>query len=350
MKHIDYIIVGCGLAGVAFCEQLRKAGKSFVVYDDGSQKSSSVAAGIYNPVVLKRFTKVWKAQEQLNLAIPHYKRLEDLLTVKLIHQLPVLRKFAKIEEQNEWYVASDQSILSDFMQTDILKNENAHINAPFGFGKVLNSGRVDTKLLISSYRSYLHAENNIEETSFDYEKLNISNTAISYTNITAKQIVFTEGFGLTLNPFFPSLPIVGLKGEMLIINAPELQLEFIIKTSVFVVPLGDDLYWIGATYEHQDKTHTISAKAKEQLIAKLKTVVTCDFKIVQQFAGIRPTTKDRRPLVGNHPNYKNVFVLNGMGTRGVLVAPYISKQLFDYIELDFELDKEIDINRFKALR
>jgi len=67
---VDYLIVGSGLAGIAFCEQLKTYGKSFVMFDDNSQVSSTVAGGLYNPVVLKRFTPVWKSQEQLELALP----------------------------------------------------------------------------------------------------------------------------------------------------------------------------------------------------------------------------------------------------------------------------------------
>jgi glycine oxidase len=55
MINTDYIIIGCGLAGVALCEKLRGEGKSFIVYDNNSQQSSIVAAGLYNPVILKRF-------------------------------------------------------------------------------------------------------------------------------------------------------------------------------------------------------------------------------------------------------------------------------------------------------
>jgi len=61
MKHVDYIIVGCGLAGIAFCEQLNAANKTFIVFDNASQHSSTIAGGLYNPVVLKRFTPVWKS-------------------------------------------------------------------------------------------------------------------------------------------------------------------------------------------------------------------------------------------------------------------------------------------------
>jgi len=82
------------------------------------------------------------------------------------------------------------------------------------------------------------------------------------------------------------------------------------------------------------------------LINKVNTFINCDFKIVEQVAGIRPTVKDRRPLVGQHPEYKNVYLLNGLGTRGVMIAPYVANQLFQYIEHNKPLDPEIDINRF----
>jgi glycine oxidase len=65
--EVDYIIVGLGLAGLAFVEELLEAKKSFVVFENNSQTSSLVAGGVYNPVILKRFSPVWNAKEQKNL-------------------------------------------------------------------------------------------------------------------------------------------------------------------------------------------------------------------------------------------------------------------------------------------
>ena len=76
---VDYIIVGLGLAGIAFAEELKRQAKTFVVYEDSSQTSSLVAGGMYNPVILKRFTPVWNAKEQLDVAIPFYLSLEKEL-------------------------------------------------------------------------------------------------------------------------------------------------------------------------------------------------------------------------------------------------------------------------------
>ena len=56
---IDYIIVGNGLAGISFAEIALNANKSILVFDDNSQPSSRIAGGLYNPVVLKRFSEVF---------------------------------------------------------------------------------------------------------------------------------------------------------------------------------------------------------------------------------------------------------------------------------------------------
>ena len=347
MIQTDYIIVGNGLAGIAFCEQLRAAHKDFVVFDNNSQQSSRVAAGLYNPVILKRFTKVWNAKEQLILAMPKYKVLEQLLDVKLDYRLPVYRRFTSVEEQNDWFAASDKPVLEDFLSTNLIKNTNAIINADFGFGEVLHSGRINTSQLVKSYRNYLIENDKLIDEEFQYKLLKIEQEHIKYKDIKAKHIVFAEGFGITKNPFFNHLPLNGTKGEMLTIEAPDLKMEFIMKSSVFIVPLGENLFWIGATYEREDKTHSVTENAKEQLVNKLKQIIKCDFKIVKQVAGIRPTTKDRRPLVGSHLDYKNVHVLNGLGTRGVMISPYVAEQLFNHIEKGNELDLEIDIKRIK---
>lgn len=344
--NVDYIIVGCGLAGIHFCEQLKAHQKSFVVFDDLSQQSSVVAGGLYNPVILKRFTSVWNSKAQLALALPIYNNLENNLKVKLDYKIPVLRRFTSVEEQNNWFSASDKPALSEFLALDIIRNRNAAIDAPFGFGKVLQTGRIDTKLLISAYKNQLSKSQLLIEAPFDHKTL-VHGKMLGYKNISAKHIIFAEGFGLKKNPFFNHLPLKEVKGELVTIYSPKLKLDYILKSSVFIIPLGNDLYSIGATYDWKDKSNDITSKAKEELLNKLKTFLKCDFDVVSQVAGIRPTVSDRRPLVGSHESHPNMHVLNGLGTRGVMIGPYIADQLYRHIEDDIPLDYAIDIKRFK---
>lgn len=343
---VDYIIVGCGLAGIAFCEQLLENNKTFLVLDNNSQQSSTVAGGLYNPVTLKRFTPVWQSKEQLAIALPMYTKIEKRLNVKLDYKVPVRKRFTSLEEQNNWFARSDREGLSDYMSLNIYKNDNQYINSEFGFGEVLETGRIDTKLLILEYKKDLKSKQFLIEEAIDYNLIQFEEESLVYKNISARQIVFAEGYGIKDNPFFNTLPLEGSKGELVTVKAPNLNLDYVLKSSVFIIPLGNHIYRIGSTYERTDKTNNITGEAKEELLNKLKTLITCDFEVVDQVAGIRPTVKDRRPLVGKHPRHKNIAVLNGLGTRGVMIGPYVAKQLFNHIESNSSLDNEIDITRF----
>ncbi|WP_291871285.1 FAD-binding oxidoreductase [Maribacter sp.] len=343
---VDYLVVGLGLAGISFCEQLQKNNKTFKVISDDSQTSSIVAGGLYNPVILKRFTLAWNAKEQLELAKPFYIELEKKLKTKLDYKVSVHRKFASIEEQNLWFEAADKNALQPFLSTKILKNTNVAVDAPFGFGEVLNTGRIDTHALVKKYAEYLDGYELLQKEVFNFDDLKCTAAGINYKTIEAKRIIFATGYGLKNNPYFNYLPLNGTKGELLTINAPELKEENVIKSSVFTIPMGNDRYRVGATYKWKDKTNTPTVEAKEELLEKLDTFLKCKYKVIDHKAGIRPTVADRRPLLGRHPEFVNMYVLNGFGSRGVMIAPYASAQLFKYIENDTALPTEIDILRF----
>ncbi|WP_339706817.1 FAD-binding oxidoreductase [uncultured Kriegella sp.] len=343
---VDYIIVGLGLAGVSFCEQLEKHNKSFMVVSDDSQTSSLVAAGLYNPVILKRFTLAWNAKEQLDIAIPHYKELERKMGLQLDHKVPVFRRFASIAEQNSWFEASDKKGLQHFLSTEIRQNKNRSIDAPYGYGKVKHTGRIDTGKLLLAYRDYLRRKGQLVSETFDYDAFDIRENGIAYKTFEAKHIVFAEGFGLRQNPYFKYLPLNGTKGELLTIRSADLKEENVIKSSVFVIPLGNNRYRIGATYERNDKTNTPTLEAKSELVKKFEAFVSCDYEIESHSAGIRPTVTDRKPLVGRHAVHKNLYVLNGLGSRGVIIGPYAAKLLYEFIEYQSPINKEMNIERF----
>jgi glycine/D-amino acid oxidase-like deaminating enzyme len=347
---IDYIIVGSGIAGVCFSELSLQNNKSIIVFDNNSQPSSKIAGGMYNPVILKRFSVVWKAKEQLLLSKSFYSFLEQKLKVKFDYSIPVYRKFVSVEEQNNWFHAADKPILADFLSNTLLPNTYSSINAAFGFGKVTQTGYLDTKVLTAEYAKYLSSISVLSNESFDYKALCFEDEFVSYNGIKAKHIIFAEGFGLHANPFFNDLPLDGTKGELLLIKAPNLKLDVIINSGVFIIPIGDDLYKVGATYDWSDKTNAATEKGKQELLEKLNDVITCEYEIMEHFAGVRPTVKDRRPLVGTHFKYKNVHILNGLGTRGVMFGPYLSNELFQNIEKNTPLDTEIDIQRFYKKR
>ena len=343
--EVDYLIIGSGLAGIAFAETCLLHNKKIMVLNDTSQNSTTIAGGLYNPIVLKRFTKIWEAEAQLAISIPFYKKLEEKLGTTFLYEIPLLRKLNNIEEQNNWFAASDKPSLSNYLSSELETLNNEAVQSNYKFGKVHETGFLDTKKLKESYTNYLITKNSYSEATFDYSKLAINQDFIEYKDIRAKQIVFAEGFGIHNNPYFNNLPLDGTKGELLIIKSENLKLKEIINSSIWILPIGNNLYKVGATYNWEDKTTTQTEEGKNELLSNLKELISCEFEIMEHLAGIRPTVKDRRPLLGKHHLHNQLYILNGMGTRGVLFAPYLSDKLFQFIENGIPLDNEISIER-----
>jgi len=346
MQELDYIIVGLGLAGIAFCEKLLDTGKTFLVFDNGVDGASRVAAGLYNPVILKRYTLPWKATEQFDIAIPFFKKIEQKIQTNFVQDLAVQKVFSSIEDQNNWFSASDKPELERYISPVLIPDSNQYIDAPYSYGEVIGTGRVDIKLLQKKYQVYLESKNAFAKAEFEYSEVQCINQGIVYKGIKAKRIVFAEGYGLKSNPYFKYLPLVGNKGEYIIIKAKELKLTAVIKTSFFIVPLGNDLYKVGATFNWKDKDTVPTKEAKEELIDKLASLISCEYEIIGHEAGIRPTVGDRRALLGRHPEYPQLIVFNGLGTRGIMASAMLATHLFDHVENGTDLFKEVNINRF----
>jgi len=344
--NVTYIIVGAGLAGLSMAHFCQQNNKSFIVIDNGQRTSSKVAGGMFNPVVLKRFTAIWESQAQLDLANEFYPETERLLGKSFYHKLPVYRKFASIEEQNNWFLACDNPLTAPFLNDHLYKENFSYIKSDLGFGEVYNTGYLEVNLFVTAYQDYLKKQNLLIESSFDYNEIEVSESELKYQNITAGHIIFAEGFSMLQNPFFNYLPLDGTKGELLYVKIPDLKLKSIVKSGIFIIPIGEDFYKVGATYDWQDKTDNPTTDGKSELIEGLETLISCPYEIVKHLAGIRPTVKDRRPLVGAHFKFKNIHILNGLGTRGVLLAPYLADKLIRNIENGVPLDKNIDVLRY----
>lgn len=343
---VDYIIVGLGLSGLAVTRQLQKEHKSFVVFEDHSQGSSLVAGGLYNPVILKRFTLAWQVERQLPIALDFYNEFEREFNISIHKKMPVYRKFNSVEEQNNWFSASDKPKLQKYLDTKLEKEINSQVPAVFSFGKINHTGIIDTDSLLGVYRKFLLEKQLLRKERFQYDQLTVLPHQVEYQGVKAKGIIFCEGFGIKANPFFGYLPLIGNKGEYIIIKSEQLNLDVIVKTSIFIIPMGNNLYRVGASYKHGDKSPHPTEATREELEVALRGMISCDYEVVGQEAGIRPSTVDRRPILGAHPKYKNLFICNGFGSRGVLIAPTAGKELSDFILKQTALNREVDVKRF----
>jgi glycine oxidase len=306
-----------------------------------------VAAGMYNPIVFKRLTKSWMVDELLPAANEVYKQLEELLQEKINNPIDIIRLFSSIEQQNDWFIKSGEAGFDKYLsntKTDLLEQNN--IPDHFGYGTVKSSGWIDTSNLLIKYREYLLKKELLYLNDFDYNELEVFDNKITYKEFSASNIIFCEGNQLSKNPFFNYLPLKPTKGELLTIEVENLNIDKVVNKGFFILPIGDNKFKVGATYNWKDLTDKNTEEGKQELIDKIKSVLPHEFKIIEHKAGVRPTVIDRRPLIGKHPEHKNMFVFNGMGTKGVMIAPYYAKQFSEHLINQYPLDAEVNIERF----
>ncbi len=347
MKY-DYIVVGFGIAGMAITFQLKREGKKVLVIDGTQAKASHVAAGMYNPVILKRFSLAWRGGELLKSAKIFYNDLAVFLQQQTTLDVPVYRKFHDVEEQNNWFSAIDKPALSPYLSPYLKTTTSSAIKAPFKYGEVMQTGRVLVKEIFEKFKQILSEDNAFVCEDIDYNTVEVGLEEVEINGHKASKVIFCEGHNMSKNPFFNYLPLGTNRGAYYVFKSSSLKLEVAVKSHYFLLPLGNDIYKFGATYQNHIQIRDGADPNYEKAILKtqLEQLIDCDYEIIDFVTGVRPTVKDRRPLVGEHPEYKNLIVFNGLGTRGVTQAPDASRRLSNYLEHGDSLHEEIDINRF----
>jgi glycine/D-amino acid oxidase-like deaminating enzyme len=349
--EVDVLVIGQGLAGTLLTHFLQQAGKSVHVIDDNYPRAATkVAAGIINPVTGRRYVKSWSIDKLLPFARETYQQLERQLDVSIYHPQQVLRALFNQREENDWQIrAYDPAYQAYIRPGEIVDTGNySHYTHPaFAYGEVHGGARVDIGKLVGRYRSYLAETGRITTEFFDHAALRITGEGIQYQMITARTLVFCEGAKAKTNPYFSDLPYEGNKGEAVIVNIPEAGFRKILKQGIFIVPLQENRYWVGSTSNNHHTDDLPSQEGRSYLVEKLSELLSTDFEIVSHEAAIRPTIKDRRPLLGRHPEYPQLYLFTGLGTKGTSLGPYWADQLVKVMFSEQKMDPAVDIDRFQ---
>lgn len=349
MKHIDYIVVGQGIAGSFLAWYLLKNGKTVVVIDSKNEASASmVAAGIIHPVTGRRIVKTWMADELLPFANDAYLEIETHFEEKILHPLGIVELLSAPKEYNDWMARSGEKELSGYIDnSDSVAIYEKYLQPFYRSITVNKSSWVDTNALLRTFRNYfLHLEILVEE-KFKIDSINKKDTGILYQDISASRIIFCEGIDAMQNPFWLHLPFIPSKGEVLTIRA-ELNLAHILNRKIFILPLGNNLFRVGSTYSWNPIDNIPTAAGKEFLITQLKSILKIPFEIIEHKAAIRPTVKDRRPFLGLHPQHDQIGIFNGLGTKGCLLAPYFAHHFAGYLSGKNELMEEVNVRKCKS--
>ncbi len=345
---IDFLIVGRGLAATVLMHRFHQQHISFkTIGNEHLSSCSKIAAGIWNPIVFKRLTKSWLAEELIKELNIFYSTCELTLEKKVITPRPILKPFTEEQEKTLWLKKSKNE-LDSFLDSEIYsstKNELQHCNINNQYSVVKQAGNLNMDVFLNA-SSYFFKQQIVTEI-FEHKELQVLANKIIYKGIEAKNILFCEGFLVNQNPFFNWIPLKPVKGEILDIECEWLQLKnSILNKNGFLMDTEKNTYKFGATYNWDDLTQSPSDKGLTELETKLKQLISCQYTITAHKAGIRPASLDRRPIIGAHPKYQHLFVFNGLGTKGVMLAPFFSKNFVNFYLQKEDIASEVNIKRF----
>ncbi len=347
---VDYLIIGQGISGTWLSYYLQKENKSFLVIDNNVPYSSSkIAAGLINPVTGRRHAEVWMADKILPFAWNAYTQFGNELGITAISQKNIVDFFPspqmrvsflqRIEEKNEYLHSYPE------------QNHFNHLfNSDFGCGEIRPVYTAHLETVLPVWRQQLIEKGALLEEEFDIKQLQLASNKIHYRDVVADKVIFCDGTSGAINSYFDMLPFAPNKGEMLIVEIPDLPQTTVYKKGMMLVPLATPgMWWVGSNYEWNFDHAYPTAGFREKTEQLLKHWLKIPFTVTAHLCGIRPATLERRPFIGFHPLYPTVGLLNGMGTKGCSLAPFFARQLVDSLCFHKPIFPEADIKRFSKI-
>src|SRR5690554_3756550 len=296
-----------------------------------------------NPMTFRRMIKSWKGDELIATLNSFYPAIEQKVEGRFFFPMKLRRVFASTHERELF-----ESRLNDTEYSAYISSAEAtapaYIRNNYGTAFINTPGYIDTKKFMDYNHNYFLNKKKLAYATFNYEALDIESKIYQGEKYT--HLIFAEGFSGEDNPFFSYLPFKNAKGELLTIESDAFNKDEILNRKCYILPTENGDFKLGSTYSWGTKDPSTTDEAKQELLDHYEELNDAPFKITAHEAGIRPASADRRPMVGEHPEHKGLYIFNGLGAKGYMIAPFFAIEFINFINGMGELDNEVNIKRF----
>ena len=345
-RHFNILIVGQGLAGSLLAWKMIQQGLSVLVIDNHHHHSASkVAAGIINPITGHRSNLTQGFVQFMSTAKTSYKQLQDAFGQKFLSNIQQQRLLKNQGQQHYYLKRLEQTNYADFVTALEKTGNTSHPfkTNEFGIADIQETFRVDVNALLATIKNWLITQN-----SYVYEKINYADITIEDKHVriknnslacTAEHIVFCEGYQAIHNPWFKQLPFKLAKGEILTLQLTKPQTAML-NWGHWLLPLLPQITtaFLGANYAWNDTSETCNRDIAQELLDSLEKNTHISAKVIAHQSGIRPSTINRKPLIGVHPDHSRLFCFNGFGSKGCLLIPYYAEQFTQHFSKGIALE------------
>ncbi len=348
-QHLDTIIIGQGLAGTTLAWRLLQYGQDIRIFDrENHFTCSKIAAGLVTPITGMRLVVSWRFQKLLQAAQDFYQQIEQQTGTRFFYQRGMIRSLTSQAEQNRF---KEKLLIEEFrhLVQQPVSNFDRNLLSLSGEGFEMPAA------------SQLHVRQYLENSQNAFRKMNCFQTAcldmnkdivlkpdfvhLPAFNLCATRLIFCQGAEDRNNPWFPQLKFKPAQGEILTLNIPDLQEMRLINHKCWLAPMPGNQYAAGSTYQWNQLDSKPTEKGKQEIVFKLKQFLRCQFQIVDHRAAVRPALHDQKPVIGFHPKFKQIGIMNGLGSKGSLQAPWLAENFATHICTGKPIDPEVDLSQ-----
>lgn len=311
------------------------------IIDDGHLSSSSmVAAGMWNPVSFVRMSPSWYVDKLLPVADEVYNEMEKILGVSFFHPIDLVKIFPDNKTANKWDEHSTNPEMSNYLSAEQDGNIKHQFKQSFGHGVVKHAGWLDIPTMLVVLKKYFQEKDMLSISSFTKEE---------ETRILSEEkkalIVYCTGWK-SVSLFSDKVNIIPNKGEVLTIENDDLHLSRMVNFGKFLIPMGNGKFRLGSTYARDEQDVSPTQKGKDEILSYLKNHFNQEVTVIEHVSGYRPTTIDRKPIIGLHPEHARLGFFNGFGSKGVMLIPYFALHFIGHLHDQRPLMKEVNVKRY----
>ena len=347
MKVVDFIVTGSGLAGSSMAYELVKRGFKVLRVTSMRRPASMAAYGMLNPIHIRNARLSWKARELYPIAVSFYRELQMALQQEFFRETEIFHILGSLEEAIYWRQQAETGMLGEFCSGEVEFLTDPQWNVPFGSIKITGALYVDVPLLLHELHKWLNTNQSpLMVCETDAQVWKYERSSVQMNEYRARYVIHCEGVAATSHALWKNIPFRPCKGEVLTLQFDDSLPPQIVHKKIFIIPQPDGTCKAGATYEWDDLSDEPTLEGTREILQKVASITTSSFTLKEQVAGVRPAVADRRPVVGVHPLYPSVAILNGYGSRGLIFNPYCCKILADYLLHQKPIPTELNVQRF----
>lgn len=334
----DVVVAGAGLAGASAALVLGRD-RQVVLLDAEAPAAgaSGAAAGLVNPFMGRKARPAWRYAQALDAL---HALLDEADALPLLHRVGVLRPadsgrqaavFAERADEHpddlEWWTADDAG------------ERWPHVTVPNGALFVRRGGHLDVGHLVRALVAAARARGVQVETGRALVgwRTELGAVAVSTRHgpLRCRHLLLTLGDGARHLPGLDGLPLARVKGQILRLARPPVLPDDhpAVAGRGYVVPRDAEVV-VGATFEHTFTSEAPDPARDAGLLASAAQLVPAldGAQVLGRLAGVRlgvpATVSPRRlPLAGPLPGHPGVWILTGLGSKGLLTAPLLASLL-----------------------